>query len=98
MEYWRPVGFGNDLEEFRDLSNIPFLKQQIHLYKIVEKMMSTVFSPRTPRTQTDVFTRQTLLDNLNLELLQWKDALPTFSRWNRWSTGVTVTPAVATLQ
>lgn len=98
MEYWRPVGFGDDPEELRVLSNIPYLKEQIRLYRIVEKMMTTVFSPRTPRTQTDVFTRQTLLDNLNLELLQWRDALPAFAKWNKWSTGVTITPAVATLQ
>ncbi|KAL7764702.1 hypothetical protein ACKLNR_005847 [Fusarium oxysporum f. sp. zingiberi] len=97
MEYWRPVGFGDDPEELRVLSNIPYLKEQIRLYRIVEKMMTTVFSPRTPRTQTDVFTRQTLLDNLNLELLQWRDALPAFAKWNKWSTSVTITPAVATL-
>ncbi|KAF9769355.1 hypothetical protein IL306_013235, partial [Fusarium sp. DS 682] len=97
MEYWRPVGFGDDPEELRILSNIPYLKEQIRLYRIVEKMMTTVFSPRTPRTQTDIFTRQTLLDNLNLELLQWRDALPAFSKWNKWSTSVTITPAVATL-
>ncbi|KAL5605665.1 hypothetical protein FOVSG1_005812 [Fusarium oxysporum f. sp. vasinfectum] len=97
MEYWRPVGFGDDPEELQVLSNIPYLKEQIRLYRIVEKMMTTVFSPRTPRTQTDVFTRQTLLDNLNLELLQWRDALPAFAKWNKWSTGVTITPAVATL-
>lgn len=98
MEYWRPVGFGDDPEELRVLSNIPYLKEQIRLYRIVEEMMTTVFSPRTPRTQTDVFTRQTLLDNLNLELLQWRDALPPFAKWNKWSTNVTITPAVATLQ
>ncbi|KAF5569948.1 TY1 enhancer activator [Fusarium phyllophilum] len=97
MEYWRPVGFGDDPEELRVLSNIPYLKEQIRLYRIVEKMMTTVFSPRTPRTQTDVFTRQTLLDNLNLELLQWRDALPAFAKWNKWSTSVAITPAVATL-
>ncbi|KAF4447244.1 hypothetical protein F53441_9203 [Fusarium austroafricanum] len=97
MEYWRPVGFGDDPEELRILSNIPFLKEQIRLYRIVEKMMTSLFSPRTPRTQTDIFTRQTVLDNLNLELLKWRDSLPPVSKWNKWSSGGTVTPAVTTL-
>ncbi|CAG7561823.1 unnamed protein product [Fusarium equiseti] len=97
MEYWRPFGFGDDPEEPRDLSNIPYLKEQIRIYRIVEKMMTTVFSPRTPRTESDIFTRQTMLDNLNLELLQWKNALPAFARWSKWSAGVTITPAIATL-
>ncbi|KAL6915387.1 hypothetical protein FSST1_006882 [Fusarium sambucinum] len=97
MEYWRPVGFDDDLNELTGQSNIPFLKKQIHLYRIVEKMMTTVFSPRKLRTQTDVRSRQALLDNLNLDLLQWKDALPPFARWNKWATGVKITPAVATL-
>ncbi|KAF5227791.1 hypothetical protein FAUST_11549 [Fusarium austroamericanum] len=98
MEYWRPVGFDDGLNELRGQSNIPYLKEQIRLYRIVERMMTTVFSSRTPRTQTDISTRQTLLDNLNLELLQWKDALPPFARWNKWSTSTNMTPAVATLQ
>ncbi|PTD02742.1 putative transcriptional regulatory protein [Fusarium culmorum] len=97
MEYWRPVGFDDGLNELRGQSNIPYLKEQIRLYRIVERMMTTVFSSRTPRTQTDISTRQTLLDNLNLELLQWKDTLPPFARWNKWSTSTNMTPAVATL-
>lgn len=98
MEYWRPFGFGDDPEVPRDFSNIPYLKEQIRIYRIVEKMMTTVFSPRTPRTESDIFTRQTMLDSVNLELLQWKNALPPFARWSKWSAGVTITPAVATLQ
>lgn len=98
MEYWRPVGFDDGLNELRGQSNIPYLKEQIRLYRIVERMMTTVFSSRTPRTKTDISTRQTLLDNLNLELLQWKDALPPFARWNKWYTSTNMTPAVATLQ
>jgi hypothetical protein len=97
MEHWRPAGFFDDASDIRNPSNIPYLREQIHLYRIVENMMATIFSPRTPRTQRDVSTCQAVLDNLNLELLKWRDSLPPFAKWNKWAPGV-ITPAVATLQ
>lgn len=94
MKYWRPVGFDDDQSDVEKASNIPYLKEQIRLYRIVENMMTTVFSPRTQAADS---TRQSTLDNLNLELIKWRNSLPLFARWNKWTTSG-ITPAVATLQ
>ena len=95
MEHWLPVGFDDNPNDTVNYSNIPYLKEQIRLYRIVENMITTMFSPRT---KTDLTTRQSLLENLNFELLKWRDSLPPFARWNKWTPGGTITPATATLQ
>ncbi|KAM0352982.1 hypothetical protein ACHAPU_001866 [Fusarium lateritium] len=98
MEYWRPVGIDDEQNESLGTSNIPYLKEQIRLYMIVEKMLTTIFSPKTPKIKADISTRQSTLDNLNFDLIKWRDSLPLFAKWNKWSTGDDITPPVATLQ
>ncbi|KAF5662485.1 TY1 enhancer activator [Fusarium heterosporum] len=98
MEYWRPVGINDEPNETLGTSNIPYLKEQIRLYVIVEKMMTSIFSPKTPKTESDISTRQSTLDSLNLELIKWRDSLPLFAKWNKWSTSDSITPALVTLQ
>lgn len=102
MEYWRPIGFDDmsgGSDTLSSCSNIPYLKEQIRLARIIESMITTLFSPRA---EQDGLSRRSHLDRLNLELSQWHASLPDFTRWNKWSaTGDNLPmafPGVATLQ
>lgn len=97
MEYWRPVGFDDSSSEaIGGSSNIPYVKEQIRLSRIVESMMSTMFSPGASLAG---IARRSHLDKLNLDLCQWRDTLPDFAKCNRWgSTNSVPVPGVIALQ
>lgn len=103
MEYWRPVGFNMEqfgsIEQFGStgvFSNIPYLKQQIRLSRIIENMIATVFSPQLSMT---VEMLDMHLDQLNLELCRWLESLPDFARFGPTTkSGLYPVPAVTTLQ
>lgn len=103
MENWRPAGFNMELfgssEQFGSngmSSNIPYLKQQIRLSRIIEDMMSSIFSPQLSQT---ISMLDTYLDQLNLELCRWMDALPDFAKFgSQAKSGLYPVPAVTTLQ
>ncbi|KAJ3940548.1 uncharacterized protein N0V96_009552 [Colletotrichum fioriniae] len=82
MKLWRPVGFDEEYRESaRASSMIPYLHEQIRLSRIIERMMSTLFSPRS---NLDDLGRRVCFDNLNLDLNRWRESLPDFAKWHKW--------------
>ncbi|KAF9873440.1 transcription factor [Colletotrichum karsti] len=96
MALWRPVGFDNDYTEFtKATSMIPYLHEQIRLSRIIERMMSTLFSPRS---HLDAISRRICFDNINLELNRWRETLPDFAKWQKWGPSSKPIPGVLALQ
>ncbi|KAF6792630.1 transcription factor [Colletotrichum sojae] len=82
MKPWLPAGFADYDKGFGRINPlIPCFKEQIQLSKVIEKMLSTLFSTRS---NLDALGRQTCLDNLNFELCRWYEALPEYVKWNKW--------------
>ncbi|KXH42114.1 hypothetical protein CNYM01_05773 [Colletotrichum nymphaeae SA-01] len=82
MSFWRPVGFDEEYRESAQASSmIPYLHEQIRLSRIIERMMSTLFSPRS---NLDDLGRRVCFDNLNLDLNRWRESLPDFAKWHKW--------------
>ncbi|KXH47352.1 hypothetical protein CSIM01_05289 [Colletotrichum simmondsii] len=82
MSLWRPVGFDEEYRESAQASSmIPYLHEQIRLSRIIERMMSTLFSPRS---NLDDLGRRVCFDNLNLDLNRWRESLPDFAKWHKW--------------
>ncbi|KAL4406864.1 hypothetical protein CABS03_11303 [Colletotrichum abscissum] len=82
MSLWRPVGFDEEYRESAQASSmIPYLHEQIRLSRIIERMMSTLFSPRS---NLDDLGRRVCFDNLNLDLNRWRESLPDFAKWQKW--------------
>ncbi|KAM0420408.1 hypothetical protein ACHAPT_011829 [Fusarium lateritium] len=79
---WRSVGFsGTDSELTKNGSMVPYYREQIHLSRVIERMLCTLFSPRS---NMDGMSRRACLDTLNIELCRWKAALPGRAEWNKW--------------
>ncbi|KAF6810345.1 transcription factor, partial [Colletotrichum plurivorum] len=82
MKPWLPAGFVDYDKGFGRINPlIPCFQEQIQLSKVIEKMLSTLFSTRS---NLDALDRQTCLDNLNFELCRWYEALPEYVKWNKW--------------
>ncbi|WQF86613.1 hypothetical protein CDEST_11627 [Colletotrichum destructivum] len=83
MVLWRPVGFDEEYTEPAQATSsmIPYLHEQIRLSRVIEKMMSTLFSPRS---NLNGLSRRVCFDNLNLELNRWRESLPNFAKWHKW--------------
>lgn len=91
---WRSVGFDDDSEG--NNSMVPYIKEQIKLSRIIEKIIGTLFHLK-PETN-DICRRHTL-DGLNLELCAWKEQLPPWADFNRWdSITQPLKPSLAALQ
>ncbi|KAF4472061.1 transcription factor [Fusarium albosuccineum] len=79
---WRSVGFsGSDSELTKIGSMVPYYREQIHLSRVIERMLCTLFSPRS---NMDGMSRRACLDTLNIELCRWKAGLPGRAEWNKW--------------
>lgn len=96
MGPWLPAGFA-----YYDGSSgavnplIPCFKEQTRLSKIVEKMLSKLFSTKS---NLEGLGRQSCLDSLNIELCAWYEALPECAKWNKWEPPSTpLIPCVAAL-
>jgi hypothetical protein len=75
---------------------VPYYREQIHLSRVIERMLCTLFSPRS---NMDGMSRRACLDTLNIELCRWKAALPGRAEWNKWEPIDTpLIPSVAMLQ
>ncbi|KAI8284754.1 hypothetical protein K4K59_007318 [Colletotrichum sp. SAR11_240] len=95
MASWRPVGFGDEYtQSTKATSMIPYLHEQIRLSRIIERMMTTLFSPRS---HLDDISRRLCFDNLNLELNRWRDSLPDFAKWLKWGPSSKPIPGVFAL-
>ncbi|KAF6803265.1 transcription factor [Colletotrichum musicola] len=95
MALWRPVGFDDDYaESAKATSMIPYLHEQIRLSRIIERMMSTLFSPRP---HLDDLSRRVCFDNLNLDLNRWRESLPDFAKWHKWGPSSKPIPGVLAL-
>ncbi|RSM00805.1 hypothetical protein CEP52_008905 [Fusarium oligoseptatum] len=94
---WRSVGFsGSDSELTKIGSMVPYYREQIHLSRVIERMLCTLFSPRS---NMDGMSRRACLDTLNIELCRWKAALPGRAEWNKYEPIDTpLIPSVAMLQ
>ncbi|EXJ95518.1 hypothetical protein A1O1_00640 [Capronia coronata CBS 617.96] len=73
-------------------------KNLVQLSKIVQYMLSRIFSLAKLRVEPDDFARLATLDELNLTLCHWSASLPDELRWNRWKPANTILePHVGTL-
>lgn len=97
MTPWLPAGYAdNDGESGAVNPLIPCFKEQIRLSKVIEKMLSKLFSTKS---NLEGLGRQSCLDDLNFELCSWYEALPECATWNRWKpTSTPLIPSVAALQ
>ena len=97
MGPWLPAGFA-DYDGSLGTANplIPCFKEQIRLSKIVEKMLSKLFSTKS---NLEGLGRQSCLDSLNVELCAWYEALPECAKRNKWEPPSTpLVTSVAALQ
>ncbi|KAH7157366.1 hypothetical protein B0J13DRAFT_168708 [Dactylonectria estremocensis] len=60
---------------------VPYYREQIHLARAIERMLSTLFSPRS---NLNGMSRRACLDSLNIELSRWKSGIPGRAEWNKW--------------
>lgn len=75
---------------------IPYIKEQIRLSRVIERMLGTVFSPRADDSgseqhrhhqqhqQEQQDRRRQALDRLNVDLAAWKSELPGWADFNTW--------------
>lgn len=97
MKPWLPAGFA-DCDPGSGAVNplIPCFKEQIRLSKLIEKMLSKLFSTKS---NLDRLGRQSYLQNINFELRTWYEALPEYGKWNKWEPpSAPLIPSVAALQ
>lgn len=97
MKPWLPVGFADYDGKFGAVNPlIPCFKEQIRLSKVIEKMLSKLFSAKS---KLEGLGRQSCFINLNFELCSWYEALPECAKWNKWQpTSTPLIPSVAALQ
>lgn len=96
MRNWRPAGFDDDSGDSMGASNIPYVQEQIRISRIVESMMSTLFSLKANH---DGIYRRSNLDRLNVALTKWRESLGDFAKWSRWdSANSAPVPGVIALQ
>ncbi|KAH6975116.1 fungal-specific transcription factor domain-containing protein [Ilyonectria sp. MPI-CAGE-AT-0026] len=95
MDALLPLGFSSQQGDFGEGNPlVPCFKNQIQLSRIMERMLSTIFSSRT----NDSRSHQAQLDYLNLELSRWQESLPDCAKWNKWEPpSSTLIPSVAAL-
>ena len=94
MKQWRSIGFDDDREEHNSM--IPYVKEQIKLSRIIEKMLSTLFNSQS---EFDGIARRDTLDSLNIELCRWKAELPAWLDFNKWDPiACPMKPSLAALQ
>ncbi|KAL0930093.1 transcription factor [Colletotrichum truncatum] len=96
MKPWLPAGFDDCNSGLGDVNPlIPCFKAQIGLSKIIENMLSKLFSAKA---SLKGLGRQTCLDDINLALCKWYEELPNCVKWNRWEpTSNILIPSVAAL-
>ena len=74
---------------------IPYVKEQIKLSRIIEKMFRILFNSRS---EFNSFDRRQILDSLNIELHAWKTQLPPWASFNKWdSMACPLKPSLAAL-
>jgi hypothetical protein len=74
---------------------IPYVKEQIKLSKIIEKMFRTLFNSQSEFNSSD---RRQILDSLNIELHGWQARLPPWASFNKWdSMACPLKPSLAAL-
>lgn len=59
---------------------IPYVKEQIRLARIVERMLSLMSS----NSDKDISVQRPKLDSLNQSLLQWRTSLPEWAEFKSW--------------
>ncbi|KAF0324443.1 transcription factor [Colletotrichum asianum] len=98
MAPWLPAGIAVYDGRFADINPLPLVpcfKEQIRLSKIIEKMLTKLFSTKS---NLEGLGRQACLDSLNFELCSWYEALPECAKWNKWEPPSTpLIPSVAAL-
>ncbi|KAI9167988.1 transcriptional regulatory protein [Paramyrothecium foliicola] len=78
---WRSVGFEDDSsQQYTDISMIPYIKEQIKLARIIERMLSLMSSD--PRLHHRL--HQHNINSLNLELMEWRKSLPDWADFSIW--------------
>ncbi|KAH7066530.1 fungal-specific transcription factor domain-containing protein [Paraphoma chrysanthemicola] len=78
---WRSVGFDDDaLQQYTNISMIPYLKEQIKIARIVERMLSLISSASDRNT----ISQHPNLDSLNHSLLEWRTSLPEWADFKIW--------------
>jgi hypothetical protein len=104
MDAWLPAGArahrgeGDDEEDDVSVTQplVPCFQVQIGLSKIIERMLSTLFSTRS---NLDDLGRRVCIDTLNLDLCRWQESLPDCTKWNKWEPANSpLKPSVAALQ
>lgn len=74
---------------------IPYVKEQIKLSRIIERMFRTLFNSQSEFNSSD---RRQILDSLNIELHGWQARLPRWASFNRWdSMACPLKPSLAAL-
>ncbi|KAL3295967.1 TEA1-TY1 enhancer activator [Colletotrichum asianum] len=98
MAPWLPAGiavYDGRFANINPLPLVPCFKEQIRLSKIIEKMLTKLFSTKS---NLEGLGRQACLDSLNFELCSWYEALPECAKWNKWEPPSTpLIPSVAAL-
>lgn len=103
MEAWLPAGLLDSLgtherrgDDAQRQTLVPYFSEQLHLCQIIERMLSTLF---TPGPKLDEVRSRTYVDAVDLDLCRWEEALAPTSRWNRWEPSSTpLQPALAAVQ
>lgn len=71
-------------------------REQIRLSRMIETMLTKLFSPTTKLSVTG---RRSCVEALNLDLHRWQASLSGDAQWNRWeAASVILIPSVAALQ
>ncbi len=60
---------------------VPFIKEQIKLSRIIEKIIGASFNQRASMNET---CRRHTLNSLNIELCAWKEQLPPWADFRKW--------------
>lgn len=94
---WRSVGFNDDTyRQYTDTSMIPYVKEQIKLARIVERILSLMSS------ESDLLTsnaQRLPFDSLNQSLLDWRKNLPDWADFKMWDTiDQPLKPSIAAIQ
>lgn len=77
---------------------IPYVKEQIELSRIIEKMLGTLFKSKS-EFEFDGRARRQNVDSLNIELCRWKAELPAWADFNKWDPiNCSLKPSLAALQ
>lgn len=97
MKPWLSAGFNDHDGEIDAVDPlVPCFREQIHLSKVIEKMLSKLFATKS---SLEGLGRQSCLHDLNFELCSWYEALPESAKWNKWEPpSARLMPSVAALQ